>query len=259
VGGGGVAATRPEALAAGLEATTSASGFFSMDPFPRRPFRLMCKGIMHGPFTFDENGELAELELVAEDLHRRAAERALPLAIQVTDAQGGPVPLAYVEVQRLDDEQSHADPLNGWQWARGSGTGEVRLSVSSRGRYAVTAKDMEGLLDTSTAEVEVDGQGTTVLTMELGLNPAPPGMLEGTVLSHSGEPLENMKVTLIPVAGTTSCSCMKFHATTDAQGQFSFGSFMRGQHRIIVSDPAGHLAPGQLYPAVPGPPVTVRM
>ena len=254
--------TRPTALAGGLESTTSASGYFSIEPFPRRPFRLMCKGTMYGPFEFDDNGELAELELVAEDLHRRSAERAIPLSLKITDALGGPVPEAYVEVQRLaadaEDRQRESNAVNGWQWARGDESGSVRLTVSSAGRYAVTAKDMEGLLEASTVELDVEPRGAQ-RAIALDVSASPAGLLEGTVLSHVGEPLEHMAVTLIPVAGTTSCNCMKFNATTDDQGRFSFGHFMEGQHRIVVSDPTGALPPGQLYPASPGRPLTVRM
>ena len=79
----------------------------------------MCKGSMYGPFEFDANGELAELELVAEDLHQRAAERAIALTLRITDAFGQPVPRAYVEVQEVASEddpiQDLSGPLAGWQ------------------------------------------------------------------------------------------------------------------------------------------------
>lgn len=252
--------SRSASLAAGLEAYTNASGFFIIEPFPRKTFRLMCKGVMYGPFEFDAAGELAELELVASDLHRRATERSVSLDLSVTDLSGQPVPKAYVEVQRVKAEADAApfDPLNHWEWATGNASGHASVHVSSAGRYAVTAKDMEGLLESSTIFIDV-GEKPLTRTLQLAASSAPAGLLEGTVLSHVGEPLASMEVTLIPVTGATSCGCMKFKAVTDADGLFSFGHFMEGQHRIVVADPSGKLAPGQLYPAVPGQPLFIHM
>lgn len=252
--------TRSASLAAGLEAYTNASGFFSIEPFPRKPFRLMCKGVIYGPFEFDADGELAELELVATDLHRRATERSISMNLSVTDHLGQPVPKAYVEVQRVKAETDAApfDPLNHWEWATGNASGDASVHLSSAGRYAVTAKDIEGLLESSTIFVDVGNEPVT-RKIQLAVSSAPAGLLEGTVLSHVGEPLANMEVTLIPVTGATSCGCMKFKAVTDADGLFSFGHFMEGQHRIVVADPSGRLAPGQLYPAVPGQLLSIRM
>ena len=176
------------------------------------------------------------------------------------DPGGAPVPKAYAELRRkpAEAEGSLAAFAQDWNWAKGNTGGRVLLEAPIAGSYEVVIKDLEGQLSAQTLHLDLPAEGLA-RRVTLASSPSPSQPLDGRVETTFGEPLPGMRVTLMPVLGEISCDCLTFTVVTDESGSFSFGHFLRGNHQLIISDPADNFYPAHYYPAVPGIPAIVSM
>lgn len=101
-----------------------------------------------------------------------------------------------------------------------SGTYEIRVPV---GTYAVTAKAFGYLEQTVAAVAVAEDQ---IVTSDFALVAAPSYPVSGHVYDDKGNPVANMKVTIVgtPIAPTI----------TDATGAYSFASVPQGQYQITL-------------------------
>ncbi len=247
---------RPKTVSAGIETVTGDSGFFSLQPFPEGEFRLIAKGVLIGPLTMPPGGELGGIEIVV-----KAKRVKIPVTLSVVDPQGLPVPRAYVSMTRVASASAEPDapaPNWSWSWDVGDEAGLVKVSAPEEGTYEIEVKDMQGRLADVSFQVELEPQGLEQV-IALPPSPLPAEQLRGIVLSATGEALEGMKVSLVPDTGATSCGCLKFTAETDELGEFTFGDFMPGDHRLTVVDPQERYPAGRYFPARPGQALIVTL
>jgi hypothetical protein len=246
---------RPDTERRGLTAYTREDGTFSIAPYPQGEFHLSCLGKRFGPFTVPPGGPL---ELVTDNIHVRQQERRVLLT--VLDDTHQPVPKAYAQMRRVrkdseDPSESRWDP---WDWDLGEASGSIELGAPTEGTYSIHVIDLEGQLADQTILLEVTEK---LIRHEVVLfpDPAPAGRLEGLVVAPSGEPVSGAQVTVIPDTGELVCNCLQPFVSTDETGYFTFGTFMKGNHRLVVKDPTGALPATYYWPARPGESVLITM
>jgi hypothetical protein len=251
---------RPETKRTELVAITNEDGAFRIEPFPEGEFHLMCLGTLFGPYSVP----LSEpIEIVTEDVERRARERQIPIRLTVMDDRRLPVASAYAQLRR---ERAVSDggaafsfeEWASWTWDVGDEEGRVELDVADAGTYRVDVKDVYGQLGEQSFFIELDKEGASrEVILRPSPNPSPP--LAGEVRTSRGEPLAGLEVTLIPDTGDISCTCLHMKTRTDSAGAFSFGFFMNGNHRMVVTDPESRRPAANVFPARPGEPIVVTM
>ncbi len=250
---------RPRVRASLLDAITSADGLFAFEPFPEAEFQLMCNGTLFGPYSLAAGETLGPLELVTEDLPSDGAERSIAIRLMIVDETDAVVPSPYVQVMRVrDPEDATTWSLDDWVAGIGDELGQVELFVPEAGTYEIEVRDPRGQLSDQSFVVDLAEDGYFE-TVTLAPDPDPSRPLAGVVTGSRGEPLADLEVLLFPSAGEVSCNCWKVSARTDGSGAFSFGPFMDGNHRIVVTDPKERFAPAHHYPAHSGDPLLVVM
>jgi hypothetical protein len=249
---------RPVAQVGRVQAVSNADGFFSIDPVPESTFMLMCLGTMFGPYSVIEGETLGPLELITPDKHRKSAARTRSVTVTVTGESGVPIRGAFVSFDRIL-EQSDALGLNDDYYLVVEPDGRAQLEMLP-GQYTGIAMDMTGRHGEQTLSVAIPETETgSFVEFYLPKSLTPPDALEGRVEDEFYRPIPGMEVSLIPVTGDLSCNCMQLKRLTDEDGRFSFGPFLPGNHRIIVTDPARLRAVAHHYPARPGDPIGIRM
>jgi hypothetical protein len=251
---------RPDVLKTLHRSITDDDGLFSIQPYPEGEFYLMCLGTQYGPYTVPPGGPI---EIVAQDTARADDASRIPVVISVVDDTLSPVPSAYALLRPHDPQMGGASSVtsttwNDWDWSGGDADGRIELFASSPGSYWVDVRDLRGQLEDQFFSVEVPEDG---LEREVVLNLAldPSGPLAGVVQTIAGEGLHGIQVALEPMLGEISCNCLPMKVVTDATGSFSFGSFRRGNHRLVLMDPHGRFHSTCYYPARPGEPIVVTM
>jgi hypothetical protein len=251
---------RPDVQRISLESITNEEGYFTIQPFPEGQLHLMCLGTMFGPYSVPLDGPI---EIVTEDVHRRDAERRIQLSLTILDETRAPVTRAYAQMRQVrpatDEPASFSfNDWANWAWDLGDELGRIELDASEAGTYRIEVKDVYGQLADETIVVELTRDG---FSREVILYPTPtPTMaLEGVVRTAQGEPLGAMKIVLIPDTGDISCSCIHLDVLSDSSGAFTFGLFMRGNHRLVVTDPNNRFPATHFYPARPGEPIVVTV
>ncbi len=250
---------RAEVLRSPQDSITNDEGYFSIQPYPEGEFHLSCLGTTFGPYSLPPGGPI---EIVTENIHRRDPARSIPVVLMVVDDAGAPVPKAYAQLRGVRPESEGPAPFSiedwaSWTWDVGDDSGRVELDTSE-GTYSIEVRDIEGQLADQSFVVEVT-KGGVHRDVVLHLAPDPSLPLEGVVQTKQGEPLPDFKVELIPDTGEVSCNCLHLDVRTGLSGAFSFGPFMKGNHRLVVTDPQGRSPATYYYPARPGDPIVVTM
>jgi hypothetical protein len=251
---------RPEVQRVALDSFTNEDGYFSIEPFPEGEFHLMCLGTLFGPYSVPLDGPI---EIVTEDVERRDPSRRISVVLTVLDDARAPVPKPYAQMRRLHPESnepavfSFNDWIN-WSWDLGDDSGRIELDASDEGTYRIEVRDIYGQLADQSLVIELTKSG---LSREVVLSPAhdPSAALSGVVQTMQGEPMAGVKVALVPDTGDISCNCLNLDVRTDASGAFTFGLFMKGNHRLVVTDPEGSFPTAYYFPARPGDPIVVTM
>jgi hypothetical protein len=251
---------RPESLQRALDSITNSEGFFSIQPFPEGEFHLMCLDTLFGPYTVPLSGPI---EIITEEEDRRDPARRIPVVLTVVDDTRSPVTKAYAQLRRVRPESDRPDEFSfndwvNWAWDLGDESGRIELDASDEGTYWIEVKDVYGQLADESFVMELSKAG---VSREVVLSPAfdPCMPLAGVVRTGQGEPLADVNVSLIPDTGDVSCSCFNLSVRTDAAGAFTFGLFMKGNHRLVVTDPKERFSATYYFPAQPGEPITVTM
>lgn len=248
---------RPAVLRAPLDAISGEEGVFSIEPFPPAEFQLACDGTLTGPYRLGPGDTLGPLEIVvAED-----TASSLLVSLTVEDGAGTPVPTAFVQARHLPASDRPVGPptIDDWTMALADAAGRVELALRDEGRYDIRVRDISGHLLEQSFVVDVTAAVPTARRVVLAADPDPPAPLDGVVMGPDGSPAAAVRVRLIPATGEVSCSCFDLTRITGESGEFSFGPFMRGNHRIVAIDPQGRLSPAHAFPVRAGQPVQVVM
>jgi hypothetical protein len=174
-----------------------------------------------------------------------------------------PVTKAYAQLRRLRPESDGPASFSfndwaSWAWDLGDEAGRIELDASDEGTYRVDVKDVYGQLEDGSLVIELTKEGASrEVVLYPALDPSMP--LAGEVRTPQGQPLTGIKVALIPDTGDFSCSCINLDVHTDGSGAFTFGIFMKGNHRLVLTDPKGRFPATNFYPARPGAPIVVTM
>jgi protocatechuate 3,4-dioxygenase beta subunit len=248
----------PTTVRASLEGITNQEGMFMIVPFPQGDFYLQFAGELHGPYSMEHGGELGPLEFTQTDDEAGGAAERISVVLHVRGPDGGGVEQAYVQLVQVDPDSDSSAPITPAAWTStfGDAEGRVALSANEAGTYEIIVKDFDGQLLDRTIRLELTGSGLE-MTVDMQSDPAPARTLKGWVSTMSGEPLSGVVVSLEPQTGRLSCRCFDLEQVTDEYGTFSFGTFLKGNHRLVINDPEGRFPPTVFYPAIPGEPLTV--
>lgn len=252
---------RPSAQTGGLDATSSAGGYFSIEALPEANFMLSSGGQQFGPFEIKEGETLGPLELIVGEPQQRNAATEKRLQLKVLDELGDPVPQAFVSLRKLGDDGErhvllqHSDT----RYVRGDEFGVAEFKTQA-GTFEAVVMDLTGRLENTTVQLELDvARGSVSREIRLALAAQPMPDLNGTVISTSGSQVGGLLVALIPDKSHVPCSCVKLWAYTDDSGEFNFGPVMKGAHRLVVTSHSTGDTGVQFSPARSGESILVPL
>jgi len=253
---------RQKSEVSGLSTNTNLEGEFLLTSFPEAlapgvGFELVCEGTYFGPYHLQEGEELGPLELVI----KAQGESEVPVQFTVQNRKGEPIRKALAQLIRIENDNTPKAKASFFDWTfnLANSMGEIRFSGMSPGVYELRVMDISGVYAPMTKSVQLIEEQSLEETLVLVDAPAPPQEIRGTVLDSSGNPLPDMTVVIEPATGSLSCSCFALTATTDAQGEFNLGSFMKGDHRISITHEDSRRPLAYYYPARPGEPIVIYL